>query len=154
MRTSIIWSAAVCAGIAAGIAATGAQIVLWWAFTDALPWIVYRDARLTAAIVMGRGVLSPPVTFDWDVMLIATLIHFALSIAYGIVLACFISRLGVTLSLAVGALYGLVLYVINMHGFTIIFPWFSEVRDWITIVTHAVFGVVIAGAYKVLRPGS
>lgn len=154
MRPSPIWSAAVCAGVVAGIAATGAQIVLWWAFTDALPWIVYRDARLTAAIVMGRGVLPPPATFDWNVMLIATLIHFALSIAYGIVLACFISRLGVVLSLAAGILYGLVLYVINLYGFTIIFPWFSEVRDWITMVTHVVLGAAIAGVYKALRPGS
>lgn len=150
MRTSLNWRAAVWAGIAAGIVATAVQIVLWWAFSDALPGILYRDARLTAAILMGRGVLPPPATFEWEVMLAATLIHFALSIAYGVILACFISRLGMTVSLLAGTLYGLALYGINMHGFTVVFPWFAAARDWITIVTHAVFGVTLAGAYKAL----
>ena len=39
-----------------------------------------------------------------------------------------------------GLIYGLGIYAVNMYGVTFIFPWFSEVRDWITIVTHAVFG--------------
>lgn len=150
MRESLNWSAAVGAGVVAGIAATGVQIILWWAFRDPLPWILFRDARLTAAIVMGRGVLPPPATFDWGVMLAATLVHFALSIAYGVILAGFISRLGMTVSLLAGTVYGLTLYGINMHGFTIVFPWFAQVRDWITIAAHAAFGVTLAGAYKVL----
>lgn len=150
MQRSIDWRAAVWAGVAAGVAATALQLVLWWAFWDALPWILYRDARLAAAIVMGRGVLPPPATLDAGVMLAATLIHFALSITYSMILACFISRLGMALSLLAGTLYGLALYGINMYGFTLIFPWFSEVRDWITVVTHAVFGAALAGVYKAL----
>ena len=43
------WSAVVYAGIAAGILSTIAQIVLWLVFTDALPAILFRDARFTAA---------------------------------------------------------------------------------------------------------
>lgn len=150
MRGSLNWRAAVCAGVAAGVVATAVQIVLWWAFWDALPGILYRDARLAAAILMGRAVLPPPATFDWAVMLVATLVHFALSVAYSMILACFISRLGMTRSLLAGTLYGLVLYGINMHGFTVIFPWFAQARDWITIVTHVAFGVALAGAYKAL----
>jgi hypothetical protein len=38
-----------------------------------------------------------------------------------------------------------------MYGFTTVFPWFEATRDWITIVTHMVFGVAIAGTYKMLR---
>src|SRR6184192_2103860 len=96
---SLNWGAAIAAGIVAGIVATGAQIALWWVFLDdALPWNLYRDARLTAAMLMGPGVLPPPSTFDWMVMAVATLIHFMLSIAYSLVLACLISRLGMKLS--------------------------------------------------------
>jgi hypothetical protein len=83
-------------------------------------------------------------------MAVATFIHFMLSIAYSLVLACLISRLGMMLALAVGLIYGLGIYVVNMYGVTFIFPWFSEVRDWITIVTHAVFGLSLAGTYKIL----
>lgn len=144
------WRAAICAGIVAGTVATGAQMVLWWAFTDALPGILYRDARLTAAMLMGREVLPPPATFDWKVMAVATFIHFAISIAYSVILACLISRLGVMLSLLTGAIFGLALYVINMYGVTAIFPWFSAARDWITVLTHLVFGICLAGTYKVL----
>lgn len=145
---SLNWAAAVVAGIVAGTFATAVQLFLWWAFLDALPWMLYRDARLTAAILMGREVLPPPVTFDWNVMMVATLIHFAISIAYGLILACLISRLGMALSLLAGSIFGLSLYGINMYGVTIIFPWFGEARDWITILTHIVFGISLAGTYK------
>lgn len=142
--------AVVYAGIAAGIIATIGQIILWWVFGDALPSILFRDARLTAAIVLGRSVLPPPATFDLKVIFVSTAIHFALSISYTLILAGFISRRDTLLSVLVGILYGVVLFVINMYGFTIIFPWFEQVRDWITFLTHAVFGLSAAAFYKAL----
>ena len=145
---SIHWRSAALAGIAAGVVATGAQIALWWASSEPLPAILFRDARLTAAIIMGRQVLPPPATFDWSIMFVATLVHFALSIAYGLSLSVFISRLSTPLSLLAGAAFGLFLYAINMYGFTFVFPWFAAVRDWITAATHVVFGMVVAAVYK------
>jgi hypothetical protein len=144
-------SAAVCAGIAAGILATVVQIALWSVFADALPTILFRDARFAAAILLGRGVLPPPASFNGPVMLVATLVHFTLSIAYGLALSPLISRLRTAPSLLAGAVFGLCLYGINMYGFTAIFPWFEATRDWITVVTHLVFGVAAAGTYKMLR---
>jgi hypothetical protein len=129
---SIHWRSAALAGIAAGVVATVAQIALWWAASEPLPAILVRDARLTAAIVMGRQVLPPPATFDWSIMLVATLVHFALSIAYGLTLSLLISRLSTPRSLLAGAAFGLFLYAINMYGFTFVFPWFAAARDWIT----------------------
>jgi hypothetical protein len=147
---SLSWIRAAGAGIIAGVMATVVQIALWGAFTDELPYILYRDARLTAAILMGPSVLPPPSTFDLKIMIVATVIHLALSIAYGLMLALAIHRLSMTLALFCGLVFGLILYVGNMYGITNIFPWFSAVRDWITIVAHAVFGVSVAAAYKVL----
>ena len=138
------------AGIAAGILATGVQVALWWAFTDALPEMLFRDARLAAAIVMGRGVLPPPATFDWSVMLVATLVHFALSVVYGLILAPRLACLDMLQSLLAGAVFGLVLYGVNMYGFTAVFPWFIASRDWITGLTHIAFGVSLAATYKTL----
>jgi hypothetical protein len=150
MHNSANLSTAVCAGIAAGILATVAQIALWSVFTEALPTIFFRDARFAAAIVLGRGVLPPPASFDWTVMLVATLVHFVLSIAYGMALSPLISRLRTAPSLLAGAALGLCLYGINMYGFTAVFPWFEAARDWIAVATHAVFGVAAAGVYKML----
>jgi hypothetical protein len=81
-------------------------------------------------------------------MLIATLVHFALSIAYALALSVFIARLSTPLSLLAGAAFGLLLYAINMYGFTFVFPWFAAARDWITAATHVVFGIVAAAVYK------
>ena len=54
-------------------------------------------------------------------------------------------------ALLAGLVFGAVLYVINMYGMTAIFPWFSAVRDWITIVAHLVFGTSVAAVYKMLQ---
>lgn len=144
------WLAAFYAGMAAGIFSTIAQILLWWLFWDALPSILYRDARFAAAIILREGVLLSPVTLDWRVMFIATWVHFGLSIIYAIVLSWLIHRLDIKNALIAGGLYGLGLFTINMYGFVIIFPWFVETRDWITVTAHVVFGVSAACVYKVL----
>ena len=56
--------AAVWAGVTAGVGSALAQVLLWLAFTDAFPRALFRDARLTAAILLGQGVLLSPTTFD------------------------------------------------------------------------------------------
>ena len=150
MRFPVNFSAAVYAGIVAGILATAVQIALWSVFADALPAILFRDARFAAAIVMGPKVLPPPASFDWTVMLVATLVHFALSIAYGLALSALIGRFRTLPSMFAGAAFGLCLYGVNMYGFTAVFPWFQAARDSITLATHAAFGVAAAGIYKML----
>ena len=145
---SIHCRSAALAGFAAGVVATLVQIALWWAASEPLPAMLFRDARLTAAIVIGRQALPPPATFDWSIMLVATLVHFSLSIAYGLTLSVIVSRLGMSLSLLAGAAFGLFLYAINMYGFTFFFPWFATARDWITATAHVVFGLVIVAIYK------
>jgi hypothetical protein len=150
MRHPVNRVAALYAGAAAGVLATVAQIALWSIFADALPAILFRDARFTAAIVMGRAVLPPPASFDGRIMLVATLVHFALSIIYGLSLSWLIARLRAAPSLLVGAIFGLAVYGMNMYGFAIIFTWFEATREWITIAAHLVFGIAAAGVYKML----
>ena len=145
--------AAIYAGILAGIVATLVEVALWAVFTSALPAILFRDARLAAAIVMDRGVLPPPATFDATVMLVATLVHFALSILYALLLAGMLSNRRGMNALLAGAAFGLGLYALNMYGFTLVFPWFETARDWITVAAHVTFGVTAAGAYRLLVRG-
>jgi hypothetical protein len=149
-RIPINWTAALYAGIAAGIIATMAQIVLWWAVSDSLPGIMFRDARLAAAIVLGPEILPMQVAFDWPAMIVATLIHFSLSVIYSMILAVFIVRYSMAVSIFVGIEFGFILFGVNMYGFTLVFPWFEEARDWITLVAHIVFGIVAAAVYRVL----
>lgn len=137
-------------GFGAGIIATAAQLVLWWLAQMPLADTLLRDARLTAALLMGPAVLPPPSTAQWDILLVATLIHFALSVAYAVIPAYLASRLRTGPALLAGAVYGVLIYVVNLYGFTVFFPWFAVARDWVTLVTHIVFGVVLAGGCRML----
>jgi uncharacterized protein YndB with AHSA1/START domain len=145
------WAAAALAGAVAGFLATLIQMALWWIASYSPVEMLLRDARLAAAIVVGRSVLPPPASFDWTVMLIATLLHFALSVVYGLVQAPIILRIGRRASVATGASFGLLLFVVNMYGFTALFPWFEASRDWITAAAHIAFGMTAAITYKAIR---
>ena len=148
-------AAAVLAGVVAGTLATALQMLMWW--LDATPVLetLLRDARLTAAIVMGRSALASPPAWRWDILLIATLIHFGLCVAYAAIAAPWVMRLGAMPALLAGAVYGLAIYGVNLHGFTAVFPWFRVSRGWVSLVVHVVFGITLAGACRFLAsPGA
>ena len=145
------WRVTIWAGVIAGTLATMIQVLLWLVFTDDFSAILYRDARLTAAMVLGGSVLPPPATFDVGIMLAATLVHFALSIVYAALLAPLTVRLGDVLALLAGAVFGVALYIVNLYGFTAIFSWFAQVRGWIALIAHGVFGVTVISVYRCLN---
>ena len=132
-------------GFGAGALVSAAQLALWWLAGIPLLESFCRDTRLTAALAMGARVLPPPSTLQWDVLLLAALIHFALAIVYAMIPVHFAGRLPTLLALFSGALYGLAIYGVNLHGFTALFPWFVQTRDWMTLITHLVFGVALVG---------
>lgn len=142
------WRAMIWAGVMAGIASILIEILLWLVFTDDLPSILYRDARLTAAMVLGGSVLRPPATFDAGVMLMATLIHFMISITCAVLLALLTARLDTIPAPLAGIGFGVALYLVNLYGFTVIFPWFAQTRGWITLIAHGVFGLTAISVYR------
>jgi uncharacterized protein YndB with AHSA1/START domain len=147
-RQHTAWMNAAVAGIAAGAIATVAQMALWRLAAWPLREMLLRDTRLAAAIVMGRGVLPPPATFDWAALCAAGAVHTLLSVIYGLILAPAVRYLDFCQALAAGAVFGLLLYGVNMYGFTAVFPWFEASRDWITLSAHLVFGITLAALCK------
>ena len=138
-------------GLGAGAIVAAVQLVLWWLAEMPLPQTFFRDTRLTAALLMGSGVLPPPSTLRWDVVIVAALIHFALAIAYATIPAHWAGRLRTGPALLAGACYGLLIYAVNLHGLTLLFPWFAQARDWVTVVAHLVFGVVLVEGCRLYR---
>lgn len=133
--------AAVIGGIVAGVVSTLVQVILWLLFTDAFPAILWRDAGLTAAILFGPRAAERGAGESWPLVAAATLIHFGLSVIYGAVFCAAArdrSRPGVV---ATGLLLGAALYFVNLHGFTLIFPWMAAARGGITLAAHLAFGV-------------
>jgi hypothetical protein len=43
-----------------------------------------------------------------------------------------------------------VIYAVNFYGFTVLFSWFAEARNWITILAHAIFGLTLGLVYEPL----
>ena len=143
----IDWKAAVLAGLAAGAVFMMMEMALV-ALTEGSPW---GPPRMIGAIALGREVLPPPATFHAGAFGAAMLIHFALSAVLGIVWGLLFGRLLGAIALAVGAVFGVVVYAIHFYGMTAVFPWFAMARNWITVLSHAVFGLVLAGSYLGLR---
>ncbi|CAN0620869.1 Sodium:proline symporter [Burkholderia multivorans] len=140
-----------CAAAGAAAGSTAAELLLWWMAGDNAIRNLFRDAYLAAAIVMGRRVLDQPIGFDPLVMGVATLVHCSLSLAYAAVLAKIVRDMPLRLALPAGGMFGLVLYGINLHVFTAIFPWFVPVRGVITLVAHLAFGITAATLYHFAR---
>ncbi|KVG35526.1 hypothetical protein [Burkholderia diffusa] len=142
----ILWAA-----FGAAFGSTVIELLLWPIAGEDAFHNLLRDARLTAALVMGRSVLSAPSGLDPAIMGVATVVHAALSLAYTAVLAKLVRDLSPGAALLAGGAFGLVLYGINLHAFTAIFPWFVAARGVITLVAHVGFGVVAAGVYCIAR---
>ncbi|MGB5133460.1 MAG: hypothetical protein WBO00_12620 [Steroidobacteraceae bacterium] len=136
------------AGIVAGTLATLAQMLLWIAVGDDAWTLLLRDARLTAALVQGKAALPPSGGFNAGIMLAATGIHFALSVMYAALLLPVAKRLTRVPSLLAGAGFGVLLYFVNLHVLTVIFPWFAEARSGITLAVHSVFGLAVMLTYR------
>ena len=125
------------------------QMAMYPLFLDRSAWF---HPRLIAAVMLGRDVLpsvdSGP---DAGVAFAAMIVHYTLSIIYAVVAAVVLDRVRFRPAVALGAVGGWVLYMVNYYGFTGVFEWFVASRNWITTFTHISFGIGAAMAYKALE---
>ncbi len=150
MTRRLNWKAVIWASIVAGIVFMMLEMALVATIGGQSPW---GPPRMMAAMVMGETVLPPPASFDLMIFMVAMIVHFVLSVVLALAFAWLVSRrhlnLGVTLAL--GAAFGLLIYLVNFYPVTaILFPWFAMARNWVTISSHIVFGLVLAWAYFAL----
>lgn len=143
------WRAAVWAGIIAGLVFLVAEMLLVMIFMGESPW---APPRMIAAIILGKGVLPPPATFDTGIVMAAMVVHFMLAIVYGLIAGWIVHRLNGVSALLIGAVFGLALYVINFHLIApAAFPWFTMAQNWVSVLSHLIYGVVLGAAYAALR---
>lgn len=135
------------AGVVAGTASTLSQGLVWLLSGAPVVRLFLRDARLTAAVVLGRAILEE--TNRWlAVLFCAALVHLLLSIVFAFVIASFTASFKFVPSVLLGALIGFLLYIINLYGWTEVFPWFAESRSLNTAFAHIVFGVSAVWTYR------
>ena len=139
------WGPAIWASVVAGLVFAVIEMALAWAVKGQSPW---APLHMIGAIGLGPAALTPSDTFDLKIVSVAVAIHMALAILYGIILAFIVQQLNTTAAVVVGALYGLALYLINFYGFTRLYPWFADARDWVSILSHLLQSGLMAGLYK------
>jgi hypothetical protein len=142
------WRAGVWAGIIGWVLYELVQT--GWALAQGTsPWML---SRLSAAMVLGEPVASAPATFEPAIVIAGSLIHLALSIVCGLIVAWLVHRFNWTVGLAVGAVYGFAIYLIYYYVISpAAFPWFVAMRGWTMGIMHVLYGVAVAAAYLILR---
>jgi ribose/xylose/arabinose/galactoside ABC-type transport system permease subunit len=141
------WPAAAVAGLAAGAVLMVLELVwLTWVARSS-PWTA---SHMIAAIVMGRDTLQSS-DFNLTVVAVALLAHYVLGAVMGLVLGAIIAPFHLDSSLGLlalsGAVFGVVLYVLNFYGMVRFFPWFAEWRGFATLINHMIFGIAAALFY-------
>jgi hypothetical protein len=145
------WDAAARAGLVAGLVYLAWQMALYPLVTGGSVWDV---PRATAAILIGKGILAGPASFNLGVFIVGLLLHLTLAVGYALLLAAMIAGLSRGTAFMSGGVFGLVLYLINFYWFTTAFNWFTRARNWATGLGHIVFGLVAVGVYLALRQRS
>lgn len=139
------WRGVLWSGLIAGIVADVVLMGLLWLGYGISPWSL---SRLTAAIVLGPGVLPPPASFDTGIVLTATVVHFLLSFGLAALLGLLCQHVAKSTAIFFGGVFGFALYFINFYGFVFVFPWFASIRNEATFASHVIFGLALAYVYK------
>ena len=140
----VYWSSIVFAGSIAGTLFMVIHILLTAIFDASAVW---RYPKMIAAILLGENILNRPEAFEFGIFLIAFALHIALSITFTYFLALFIKGRSLTKTMLISLMFGLSLYLINFYGFSALFPWFAEARNWILIITHVLFSAIATTCY-------
>lgn len=146
-HATISWRGVFWSGLIAGAVFLMLEMLLVPLLMGGSPW---GPPRMIAAMAYGRGVLPPPASFDMGIVLSAMIIHFTLSWILAAAFAWAFGGLSTGTAVIVGAVAGLLLYFINFYGFTAIWPWFAEARNFLSLSLHVVFGAVLAWSYMAI----
>jgi hypothetical protein len=136
------------AAIGAGLFAGTVMLLMLVAFATVVygesPW---RLLRMIAATVRGPSALAPANDFDAGLVLMGTVMHFAFSTLYALALIGLTVECKRWMAPWLGLAFGIGLYFANLHGFTLLFPWFAELRTVDTFAAHAFYGLLLAQSY-------
>ncbi|HEY8605911.1 MAG TPA: hypothetical protein VIM12_02195 [Noviherbaspirillum sp.] len=145
------WAAAAIGGFIAGAVLMVIEL-LWSAGNSASS--TWTASHMVAGIAMGADVAGGT-GFDVVVVAVALVTHYVLGIVFGLILAAFMAPFhldaSIGMTLATGAVAGVLLYLFNFHGMTLFFPWFAAMRGGSTLLAHMIFGIVAAWMYLQLE---
>ncbi len=143
----IDWGAALTAGVIGGIVFLMMQMLLMPLFNFAPS--MWGPPRMIGAIVFGAEALPPPASFDLTIVMVAMVIHFMTSLLFAVVVAFIIREMTDGMAIGIGIAIALLLYALVFYGMAAgPWPWFANGRNWVNILTHIAFGMIVAWWYK------
>ena len=142
------WGKGAFAGVIGGALFITVEMFLIQAFGGGSIW---DPVRLSASITLGNRAVAVSTPFTFDIFFVGMLMHFVLSILYAVILGLLIRKLKPAAALAVGAVFGLVLYLFHFYGLAAFYPWVAGWRNWIVIVSHLIFGISTAWIFSHLH---
>lgn len=148
MRQVMDWSAALWAGIIAGVIFFLLNIFFVPFILGGNMWIIIR---LFASIFLGEGILAPPATFNLVALLVSIFSTLVLSIGFTVLIAFILHRWGLLTGIIGGSLFGLAIYLVNFYSLSYFYPWFFAMSSWPFVITHILFGGIAGGVYELFE---
>lgn len=148
MRAERVVVVGVVGGLVAGAAATVAQMALWALAGEDVWSLLVADTSRAARVLLGSAVSQ---SSPWRVLAAATLVHVAVSAGYGVLFTAATARHPDAIGVTTSAAYGALVYAINLHAFTLLWPWFVGSRGAATFAAHLAFGVALGVTLRGLR---
>lgn len=147
------WAAAAASGLVAGAILMVLELLWSTVPQGGNPW---TTSHKIAAIALGRDVLQSA-DFSLGVVGVALIIHYVLGIVFGLILSAIVAAFHLDSSMGAamlaGAVFGLLLYLLNFYIISALFPWFADMRSWATLIAHLIFGMAASLMYmKLERP--
>jgi hypothetical protein len=126
-------------GVAAAAAGLIAGVILLLV-PHASPW---EGLTSFTPAILGRTI--PP---EWNLPVLGVVVlHLALSMLYGFIISLSVKNIRELRAVFTGGVVGLVLYFLNLGAVSLWFPTLHN-NEVSVILTHGVFGLVAAGAYR------
>ena len=136
------------AAMGAGVFAGTLFLMMMLAFSAAIygepPTVLLR---MIAATVRGPAALSAGGQDDAALAALGLTLHYAFAVLYALALVGVMVECRRALAPWLGLAFGAFLYGTNMHGFTVLFPWFADLRTLDTFLAHLVFGFLLSQSY-------
>lgn len=148
MRQLVDWSAAVWAGVMAGLVFLCLNLFLVPAVLGGNAWVM---VRLLASVVMGESILAPPATYDLAALIAAVVVNCGVTMAYALFIAYVIHRGGLVTGIIGGGVLGLAIYGLHFYAATYFYPWFFAFRGGVMMSCHILMGAVAGGIYEWLE---
>ncbi len=107
----------------------------------------WAPLKFTGAFLLGTNAALDTAPFSWETLVLGSVLHLFFSVLYAFVLGAYIRYHGTKSAIFAGAIFGLILYIVNFHLFSPAFPWMESLLNPGTVLAHLLYGVAVGWVY-------